>query len=229
MTDFDEALAFAFPEGTYSKTIQGIREGIAAGDDITQGIPSLANPVGKDIRGLIRRAAVMNRLHELCEAGDLPFVAEFLPMPIGGWHWLEIRSGIFHGYLVRTADRETFPEDTPNQQDKRLSNQPDFFASSKVVPISGVAKACAWLRYGSNKNGAITHALWGMPSSTESGVWLAQRDIMQAVRDTVIDPETTKQKVFDPKKKMKIRDQVLDALDGLKKRRDSDSSADDNG
>lgn len=114
MTDYSEILDGAFPQGSYGNTIRALREGVALGDEVVKSVPFLDTPVGKDFRGLIRRAGVMFRFHQLCEAGDLPFTAEFSPMPIGSWHWLEIRSGQCRGFIVRTADRDSFPEDTPN-------------------------------------------------------------------------------------------------------------------
>lgn len=171
--DYTEILDAAFPSHTYGNTIRAIREGVAAGDEAIKGIPLLATPVGKNLRGFVRRAGVMNRLHELCEARELPFVAEFMHMPIGSWHWLEIRSGACHGYLIRTSESAEFPKDTPTQQDKRHTNQPDLFADPKVVALSQPRVLTAWLCYGATKNGATTHALWGLPSGADAETWLA--------------------------------------------------------
>lgn len=212
MPEYAEVLISAFPEHTYSSTIRAIREGVAMGDEAVNGIPHLGTPVGKDIRGLMRRAGVMFRLHELCAAGDLPFVAKFLPMPVGSWHWLEIRSGQCHGYLVRTADRDAFPKDTPNQQDKRHTNQDDLFDDPKVVKLPRPRIYTAWLCYGATKNGATTHALWGMPSGREAETWLARKDILNAVRTLVSTPEEAKKPAADPRKAMRLRDEVMEAL-----------------
>ena len=211
MSDYSEILDAAFPAATYSNTIRAIREGVAAGDEAITGIPLLATPVGRDLRGLARRAGVMNRLHELCEAGDLPFVAEFLPMPIGSWHWLELRSGICHGYLIKTGERSEFPKDTPTQQDKRATNQADLFDDPKIVRLSEPNVLTAWLCYGATKNGATSHALWGVPSGSQAEIWLARRDILNAVRTSLPAAAQTKPAV-DPRSVIKLRDGVIDKL-----------------
>jgi hypothetical protein len=214
----------AFPDRTYINTVRAIREGIAMGDDVVSGISFLGTPVGKDLRGLMRRAGVMFRLYELSEAGDLPFVAEFMPMPVGSWHWLELRSGQCHGYLVRTLDRDAFPDDTPNQQDMRHSNQDDLFDDPKIVKLPRLKIYTVWLCYGATKNGAPTHALWGMPSGREAGTWLARRDVLNAARAMVPTSEESKRPSVDPRQAMKLRDEVIQALEEEGK---SDSEAGD--
>lgn len=217
MPDYHEILDGAFPEHSYGDTVRALREGVALGDDAVKSLPFLDTPVGKDFRGLIRRAGVMFRLHQLCEAGDLPFVAEFTPMPIGSWHWLEIRSGQCRGFLVRTPDRDAFPQDTPNQQDKRHSNQIEMFDDPKVVQLSTTKFYTAWLCYGATKNGALSHALWGLPSGAQAETWLARKDALNAVRTTVVRPEDAERPKLNPRDKMKFRDEVQEALEQQQK------------
>lgn len=213
MPDYQQILQTAFPDNTFGDTARAIREGIALGDDTINGIPLLNTPVGKDIRGLIRRAAVMHRIHQLCEIGDLPFEAEFTPMPIGSWHWLEIRSGLCRGYLVRTKDKYAFPDDTPNQQDKRHSNQIDLFDDPKIVPMPHANTVNTWLCYGANKKGATTHAIWGVPSGDEAETWLARRDILNVSRAAIHVPKETKRPKVDPRNAMKFRDEIQEAIE----------------
>jgi hypothetical protein len=59
-------------------------------DDLIAHTPFLATPVGKNLRGLMRRAGVMYRFHDLCELGDLPFQTSMVRMEKGSWHCLEI-------------------------------------------------------------------------------------------------------------------------------------------
>jgi len=208
MPNYEDILNTAFPQHTYSNTIRALREGIAIGDDAVKGVPILDTPVGRDIRGLIRRAGVMSRLHELCQSGDLPFISEFSQMPIGSWHWLKLSSGECCGYLVRTPDKETFPADTPNQQDRRHSNQIELFEDPKVVPLSKAQYFSAWLCYGATRNGALTHALWGLPSGGEEENWLIRRDILNAVRATAPVTKNLEKPKVDPRQVMKLRDDV---------------------
>ena len=219
MPDYHEVLNSAFPESTYNNTIRAIRGGIALGDEAVKVLPFLDTPVGKDFRGLMRRAAVMFRLHEFCKAGDLPFATEFSSMPIGSWHWLEIRSGQCHGYLVRTQDKVEFPKDTPNEQDKRHSNQADLFSDPKVVELPQAKIYTTWLCYGATKNGALTHALWGVPSGVSDETWLTRRDVLNFVLTSVVNPpESSKRPTVDPRQAMRLRDEIAHSLEQHEKR-----------
>ncbi|ANL28597.1 hypothetical protein AMC90_CH02795 [Rhizobium phaseoli] len=222
MQDFQPILDSAFPASTFSNTVRGINEGLALGDETINGVPFMDTPVGKDIRGLIRRAAVMFRLHELCQIGDLPFITAFSQMPVGSWHWLEIRSGACHGYLVRTGDKDAFPEDTPNQQDKRYTNQIDLFDDPKVVRLPAPKFYTAWLCYGASRNGALTHALWGLPSGSQNETWLARRDVLNGHRYQVSSADGTKTGSVDPRRAMKFRDEVKQMLDAQKEKKGSE-------
>lgn len=225
MTDFQEALRNSFPEHTYGAIVRALAEGVALGDDAVNSLPFMNTPVGKDFRGLIRRAAVMFRVHQLCQAGDLPFIAEFTPMSIGSWHWLEIRSGQCRGYLVRTADKTAFPQDTPNQQDKRHSNQTDLFDDPNVIQLPIPKIYTAWLCYGATKNGALTHALWGLPCGNRSETWLARTDVLNAVRTAVAKPADVKKPKVNPRDVMRFKDEVQQAIEDQQNKSD-ESGAD---
>src|SRR5215813_5213352 len=101
-TTFQQRLESAYPLETYANTLRALREGIASADDLIRGTPMLANDVGDDCRGLMRRAGILHRFEEMCKAGDLPFRCFLTPMPRGTWHWPDIYSGDTHGHIVRT-------------------------------------------------------------------------------------------------------------------------------
>jgi hypothetical protein len=83
MDEFQRRLEAAFKHSADGETIRGVSEGILLGDDLIENTPILRHAGGRDLRGHIRRAGIMFRLHDLCERGDLPFVAKIMPMPHG--------------------------------------------------------------------------------------------------------------------------------------------------
>jgi hypothetical protein len=186
-----------------------LREGIASADDAIKGIPFLDTPVGGDYRGLVRRAGIFHRTKDMCKAGDLPFRAEFSPMPRGTWHWLDIWSGDVHAHIVRTEEADAFPDDTPNRQDQRALNIRDLFEDERVVRLESV-KLYAWLCYGATPNGALTHALWQAPSAKVDGKideWLARMNLLNTVVLKKSEDPKRPAKI-DPKTRMKLRDQA---------------------
>lgn len=180
MTDFQDRLRNAFPVESFPNTIRGLREGIAAADEAVKGIPIFDTPVGRDLRGLIRRAGVMYRIHEMCKIGDLPFSAVMTPMPKGSWHWLEIADPYVVAHIVKTDDADAFPLDTPNRQDQRCRNQLNLFDDPKIVSLTATPRLYVWLCYGATKNGALTHACWNAPAS-EGESWLAKINLLNVV------------------------------------------------
>lgn len=203
----------AFPPGTYANTLRALNEGIASADDAVKGIPLLDTPVGRDYRGLIRRAGVIFRFEEMCKAGDLPFKTVVSPMPRGTWHWLEILSADVVAHIVRTEEPDAFPLDTPNRQDQRDRNQRDLFEDKKVVRLESL-KLYAWLCFRALPNGVLAHACWGMPSAKQDGKadeWLARINLMNAVVPKISDEETRPAKVH-PRTRMKLREQAQGAI-----------------
>src|SRR6266567_4495754 len=174
MTTFLQRLQSAYPYETYANTLRALREGIASADDTIKSIPMFASEVGEDYRGLIRRAGILHRFAEMCKAGDLPFKCTLMPMPRGTWHWLDIYSSDTHGHIVRTAESDAFPEDTPNRQDARASNMPDLFETEeeRVVRLSP-PRLYTWLCYRGAPDGRLSHALWQAPSANDDE-WLAR-------------------------------------------------------
>ncbi len=206
---FLELLQAAYPAETYANTLRALREGVASADDAIKGIPFLDSPVGRDYRGLVRRAGIFHRFKGMCEAGDLPFTAEFSPMPRGTWHWLDIWSGDVHSHIVRTEEADAFPEDTPNRQDQRARNMRDLFEDKRIVRLESV-KLYAWLCYRATPNGALAHAFWQAPSAKVDGKadeWLARINLLNtAVPKKSEDPQRPAK--VDPKTRMKLKDQV---------------------
>ncbi|MGY3620888.1 hypothetical protein [Bradyrhizobium sp. USDA 10063] len=213
MDEFQRRLEAAFNPGTDGETIRGVSEGILLGDDLIENTPILRHAAGRDLRGLIRRAGIIFRLHDLCERGDLPFSAEILPMPHGNWHWLEVRSDNFKAHICRSDGPYDFPEETLSRQDSRLVNQPDLFAQN-VVPISEVVdkvpELYAWLTYSAERGGSLRHLCWAMPPA-DGGSWLAHIDVLRRSEQSAVDeapPAEEPTKII----KLKFRDHIEEVL-----------------
>jgi hypothetical protein len=213
MDEFQRRLEAAFKPLADGETIRGVGEGILLGDDLIENTPILRHAGGRDLRGHIRRAGIMFRLHDLCERGDLPFAAKIAPMPHGSWHWLELRSDNFKAHICRSDGPYDFPEETLSRQDSRLVNQGDMFAEN-VVPISEVVgkipELYAWLTYSAEKAGALKHLCWAMPPA-DSGSWLAHINVLKRVEQSASDEAPP---VEEPAKiiKLKFRDHIEEVL-----------------
>jgi hypothetical protein len=213
MDEYEKRLDAAFRPATDGETIRGVSEGILLADDVIENTPILRHAGGRDLRGHIRRAGIIFRLHDLCEKGDLPFSAEIVPMPHGSWHWLEMRSDNFKAHICRSDGPYDFPEETLSRQDSRLVNQTDLFAE-KVVPISEalaeIPELYAWLTFSAEKNGILKHLCWAMPPA-DSGSWLAHINVLKRAKLTVLKDERP---VEEPAKiiKLRFRDHIEEAL-----------------
>lgn len=53
----------AFPASADAEVVRAVTEGVLLADDLIAHTPFLATPVGKNLRGLMRRAGVMYRFH----------------------------------------------------------------------------------------------------------------------------------------------------------------------
>jgi hypothetical protein len=191
MDEFQRRLEAAFYPATDGETIRGVSEGILLGDDLIENTPILRHAGGRDLRGHIRRAGIIFRIHDLCERGDLPFAAEIVPMPHGSWHWLEIRSDNFKAHICRSEGPYDFPEETLSRQDARLVNQNDLFAEN-VIPISQVVSQIpelyTWLTFSAEKTGTLKHLCWAMPPA-DSGSWLGHVNILKRAEEATVHPE----------------------------------------
>jgi hypothetical protein len=179
MTPFQQLLDEAFPSSTDLSMMRTVAQAIALAGDVMDNEPFLKSLIGADIKGHIRRAAVLFSVHKSCQAGDLPFASEMTRMPLGGGHWVELRSGSFRAHICRTEGPVAFPEETPTRQDQRLSNQLDLFARDPVVvPFRAPSQQemCAWLTFGANGSN-LTHLCWGMPEAGRNN-WLARTNVL---------------------------------------------------
>lgn len=176
-------LAQAFPQSTDAALIRGFTQGILLADGLLDSEPFLQGAIGRDLRGHLRRAGILFRLHELCMRGDLPFGATISKMPRGNWHWLELASGKYVAHLCRTDSPLAFPEDNPTRQDDRFRNQNDLFEPN-VVPLAELADQAkgmtAWLTFGGGTAGQLQHLCWALPAA-DGGQWLAHIDVLRRV------------------------------------------------
>ena len=210
--ELQERLQNAFPSDTDQHVIRGVREGILLADGILDNEPFLKTMLGRDLRGLLRRAGVLFRLNGLCVAGDLPFKSQISKMPSGNWHWLELESGLFRAHICRTDQPDAFPVEAQSRQDARLCSQPSLFDGT-VVPFKKLADEVgllyAWLTFGATIDGKINHLWWKMPAKEEDS-WLAQIDVMRREAASCIapSPETSP----GPKLTLKFKGHIEEAL-----------------
>ncbi len=205
---FQEHLDEAFPASSDANVIRAVSEGILLADKTLDNETFLKSLVGQDLRGHMRRAGILYRLHQMTSVGDLPFHSTMTKMPRGNWHWIELKSKNFSSHVCRSDGPDQFPTDTPTRQDDRITNQGDLFRDvSTVVPIKGYM---SWLTFGVGDSGALSHLCWGMPNAKED-VWLARTNIIRRAQtsDVVVK--------FEPPSRMsglKFRDHIEEALRG---------------
>lgn len=180
MSFFQEQLDEAFPPATDAALMRCVSQAIMLASDAMANEPFLNCLIGSDIRGHIRRAAVLFNVHESCRRGELPFASEMSRMPLGGGHWVELRSGAYRAHICRTEGPVAFPEETPTRQDQRLSNQLEMFEPDPViVPFRSPAASemYAWLTFGAEGR-ELTHLCWGMPEAGRNS-WLARTNVLR--------------------------------------------------
>lgn len=201
--DFQLRLASAFPPKTDAELIRGFSEGILLADDLIDSEPFLQTMIGRDLRGFLRRAGILYRLHELCRVGDLPFEATMGRMPRGNWHWLEIRSDRFVAHLCRTETALAFPEDTMTRKEERFRNQNDLFEPN-IVPLREEADRAqglaAWLTFSGGMPGQLQHLCWAMPSSDDQE-WLAHINVLRRAASSGVYRELEAR----PEKSLRLR------------------------
>jgi len=217
VNEFQTRLDSAFPASTDETVARGVREGIVLADSWLASHAFLKGPLGRDIRGQVRRCGILFRVHEMAEAGDLPFASKLLPMPRGNWHWVELQSSGIKSHICRSESPAAFPEDTPTRQDERLVNQFDFDFMPKPVAADPQAMF-AWLTYSIAFDGTLGHLCWAMPTSA-GDVWLARTNVLVRLADTAreANPETASKSL-----KLKFKDHIEDALN---KESDQDNDA----
>jgi hypothetical protein len=192
MATFQEQLDEAFPPDADAALVRCVSQAIMLASDAMANEPFLNSLIGADIRGHIRRAAVLFNVHESCRAGDLPFVSEMARMPLGGGHWVELRSGAYRAHICRTEGPAAFPEETPTRQDQRLSNQLEMFEPDPVVvPFRPptASEMYAWLTFGAEGRD-LTHLCWGMPEAGRNS-WLARTNVLRRLGPAEVRADPT--------------------------------------
>lgn len=218
-----EQLALAYPSSTFSMTIRGVREGIILADDTLGSAPFMMSPIGQDLRGNLRRAAISFKIHELCTKGDLPFSTKMPKMERANWHQLEIRSGKCVGYLTRTEDEGGFPEDRPSRQDERLRNQGDLFRPNVVALNESALNISAWLTWRADRKGNLLHLCWGAPDA-DTDEWLGFANLLKTAGHELPVMGGGEVATPDPKERMRFRDEIAEQII----RREDDDAANDN-
>lgn len=195
MTDsFEARLLGAYPEQTWPTLTRGVREGVRIADDVRRSTPFLSTRIGGDLRGLLRRAAIMWRLQMLCRSSELPFKADEVLNSNGSSHLLSVLSNNIELHVVRTDDADAFPEDAPIRQDKRASNSADLFDDGKIVAINQavetVPRLYGWIAWGATARGDLTHLCLAMPEWRQDA-WLAHLNVLHRVLLQEREPKRT--------------------------------------
>ena len=210
MTEYQQLLEEAFPAEHDRLLIAGAQQGILLANAALEHELFLKTVVGQDLRGHLRRAAVLFRIHEMCRAGELPFDAEMSRMPRGGGHWVELRSGQFKAHICRTEGPAAFPEDTPTRQDQRASNQFELRLDDNVIrlrpEIPSSSEKYAWLTFGAIAD-QLTHLCWGMPAARHDE-WLARINIVRRAEELGSPPTSAP----SAKTVLRFRDHIEESL-----------------
>jgi hypothetical protein len=215
---FEVRLLAAYPEATWPLLIRAVREGIRIGDELRRSTPFLSTLVGRDQRGLMRRAAIMWRIQMLCASGELPFRADEILNTNETSHLLSILSENIELHLVRTQDAQAFPVDARIRQDRRAINQPDLFEDGKIIPpneaLKGVQRLYAWLTWGATAAGELTHLCLAMPEDKRDE-WLARVNILRRVQDLECESPTAEEtpSAPNPALLLKFRAEIARSLE----------------
>ncbi|OAI44055.1 hypothetical protein AYO42_05360 [Rhizomicrobium sp. SCGC AG-212-E05] len=196
---------------------RGVREAVRIADDVRRSTPFLSTLVGGDLRGMLRRAAVMWRLGALCRSGDLPFDATEVQVENAPVHLLSIQSGKTELHIVRTDEPEGFPVDAQVRQDRRASNTADLFEDGKIIPLHKALEAVpslyGWLTWGATPKGDVTHVCLGMPEHDDNA-WLAHIDVLKHVTASERGKaETSKTSAPDPTLMLRFREEIAHSLE----------------
>lgn len=215
--EFRAKLIAAFPETTWPTLTRGIREAIKVADSVRRSTPFLSTLVGRDLRGLSRRAAVMWRVQLLCKSGELPFKAEEIQNTNGTSHLLSIRSQNIELHIVRTDEADAFPVDAPIRQDARASNSGDLFEDRKLLPLHKVLDSVplyGWLAWGATGRGEITHLCLGMPEYRQDQ-WLALVNVLKHVSalEKTTKPTEAAASAPNPALLLKFREEIARSLE----------------
>lgn len=228
---FQNILLNAFPECTWGKIAIGIRDGIKLADAVIDNVPLLKFSTGQDLRGHLRRAGILYNLHEVCRLGELPFRAEPAKMPIGYWHWIDIRSGQVIAHVIKTDSKRHIPDITSNRQPKFLKNEYDFFEVSSIPPLHQILAETedrySAITFGASSEGELTHASIGMPSA-DGNEWLGFIDLLKGSKGQAL-PATPRLPPSspspDPTTKVKFQRHVEEMLESKTNQKTDEKSA----
>jgi hypothetical protein len=217
--EFKNLLVDAYPEASWPTIARGIREGVKIADQVRRSTPFLMTKVGGDLKGMLRRAAVMWRFQALCKSGELPFKAVEVKIDNAPVHLLSIQSKTLEMHIVRTEEAEAFPVDAQIRQDRRASNDGDLFEhDAKLVPLhkalADVPSLYGWLTWGADKKGDVTHLCLAMPDSDQNE-WLAHIDVLSRIiaRERGRGTDAEKLSAPNPALMLKFREQIARALE----------------
>jgi hypothetical protein len=214
--DYRKLLLEAYPEPTWPTLARGVGEAITIADKVRRSTPFLSTLVGRDQRGMLRRAALMWRIQMLCKSKELPFEALEIENTNGTSHLLQVRSNKIELHIVRTEEPEAFPIEAHIRQVNRVSNEADLFKDGKLVPLhvamESVPRLYGWIMWGATPTGDLTHFALGMPDAEEDK-WLTYVDVLTHVRATeAVTAPTEKSSKPDPTLLLKFREDIARSL-----------------
>jgi len=157
--EYRKLLVEAFPQETWPTLARGAGEAITIADKVRRSTPFLSTRVGGDLRGFLRRAALMWRIQMLCKSRELPFDAQEIFNTNGTSHLLQVRSKKIELHIVRTDEPFAFPIDARIRQDNRASNDADLFRDGRLIPLheamESVPQLYGWIMWGATPQGEL--------------------------------------------------------------------------
>jgi len=204
-----------------------LQTGIRLADGVITSTPILKSIIGQDLRGLIRRAGILFQFQESCRSGLLPFTAEAAKMPIGSWHWLDIRSGNYVAHVVRTESPGTLPDNTKNRQSECFKNEYDLFKDGRIPDIKELlsrdTQRYSVITFGANKKGDLLHAALGMPSD-KADEWLAYVNLSRRSQPSATEAPPAP-KTPDPSQSLRFLNEVEQMIADRDQHSDDEQSA----
>jgi len=208
-----DRLRLGFPKSGDEPLYRAVQQGCYLADHLFEGEPFLANLLGQDLRGHLRRVAISYQIDRYCNLGDLPWSTEMKPMPKGPWHWLEIKGTGSVAHVCRTEDKYAFPELADSRQDIRLELQTDLFnwmdRKPIVTALEDIPRLYAWLTFGVAQDGQVSHLCWASPAPA-SDDYIGHIDILDEIRRSGETPPVSPRP--DPRDKLRLKDFVAESL-----------------
>lgn len=218
--EVQERMLTAFPKSSNAVLSRAVQEGVFVADQLFDGESFLNGLIGKDLRGHVRRAGISFQIKRYCERGDLPFLATEKQMPMGRWHWVEIKSTGAIAHVCRTDEPGGFPDETESRQDSRLRLQGDLLAwdpNKKDLGkiIQSIPQLYAWLTFRVGPAQQLSHLCWVSPAA-DVDVYVGQLDVLAdaAKAGPIQAPQTTP----DPKDAVRLKDHIAASLSAADKK-----------